>query len=107
MVLKSFVSSEGRVLRVLGRSAAEAAQSLSEGEWEALRAQVAIFISTRSGKAVAPYPQKIRVKHKPRLTYDVKPPQVTAPSPLFAPDPDGGAPRRYVLNDDGSLSRLK
>jgi hypothetical protein len=106
-VLKSFVSSEGRVLRVLGRSAAEVARSLSAGEWEALRAHVTTFISTHSGKAVAPYPQNVRVKHKPRLTEDVKPPQVTPPSPLFAPDPDGGAPRRYVLNDDGSLSRLK
>lgn len=107
IVLKSFVSSEGRVLRVLGRSAAEVAQSLSAGEWEALRAHVTTFISTHSGKAVAPYPQNVRVKHKPRLTEDVKPPQVTPPSPLFASDPDGGAPRRYVLNDDGSLSRLK
>jgi hypothetical protein len=107
IVLKSFVSSEGRVLRVLGRSAAEGAQSLSAGEWEALRAHVAAFISSHSGRAVAPYPQSVRVKHKPRLTEDVKPPQVAATPPLFAPDPDGGAPRRYVLNDDGSLSRLK
>lgn len=107
IVLKSFVSSEGRVLRVLGRSATEAAQSLSVSEWEALRAHVATFVSSHAGKTVAPYPQRIRVKHKPRLTEDVKPSQVTALPPFFEPDPDGGAPRRYVLNDDGSLSRLK
>lgn len=107
IVLKSFVGSEGRVLRILGRSAAEAAQSLSASEWEALRAHVATFVSTHSGKTMAPYPQRIRVKHKPRLSEDVKPPQIIATPLLFAPDPDGGAPRRYVLNDDGSLSRLK
>lgn len=107
IVLKSFVSSEGRVLRVLGRGAAEVAQSLSEGEWEAMRGHVAAFLSASSGKGVAPYPQHIRVKHKPRLTEDVKPPQAPSQPPLFVPDPDGGAPRRYVLNDDGSLSRLK
>lgn len=107
IVLRSFVSSEGRVLRVLGQSAAEAAQSLSESEWGALRGHVAAFISAHSGKPVAPYPQSVRVKQKPRLAEDVKPPQVAAPLPLFASDPDGGAPRRYVLNDDGSLSRLK
>jgi hypothetical protein len=107
IVLKSFVSSEGRVLRVLGRSASEVAQALSASEWEDVRSYVTNFVSKHSGKAVAPYPQRVRVKHKPRLADDVKSPPPNAPPPLFAPDPDGGAPRQYVLNDDGSLSRLK
>lgn len=106
-VLKSFVSSEGRVLRVLGRGVADIYQSLPEGELEALRTHVAAFVARHSGKAVAPYPQSVRVKRKPRLAEDVKLQQPPTTPALFAPDPDGGAPRRYALNDDGSLTRLK
>lgn len=105
--LRSFVASEGRVLRVIGKQLFERVYALSESDRAELDTFAGAFLAKNAGRKLAPYPQSVRAKPKPRIPAELKAkPKATIP-PLFRPDPDGGAPKTFVLNPDGTLSRVK
>ena len=71
-VMRSFRQSEGRVLRIVGREAYDAAFHILDDHKAALATFTAAFMATHSG-AVRAYPGKLRTKPKARLTADLKP----------------------------------
>lgn len=103
-VLRWFISSEGRVLRVLGRQAAEAIAPILDRHAEELGAFVEAGITALGNRKINPYPEQKRVKPKPPIPAELKSKSTNAERQTARKET--GQPKVFRLETNGKLVRL-